>query len=122
MEFGIKKLKSIAISLLLSLGVLCFFCSTGRAESESSNSSGDKVLGVETTRSVDAQGNVTEKRLTKKIRSRTVVDFEEASIEGKIKKPSAAYLLHGADLDFKHLYRIKQNQRAKTINSYGFIE
>jgi hypothetical protein len=74
------------------------------------NDSGE-VIGTETVRSTDSNGVVTEKRIIKKMRSRTVVDFEEASIEGKIKKPNAAYLLHGADLDFKHLYRIKQNQK-----------
>lgn len=82
---------------------------------------GTKVVGQEVTRTVDAKGVVTEKRLVKKIRARTVVDFEEASIEGKVKKPNAAYLLHGADLDFKHLYRVKHNQRSRILTSYEYL-
>ena len=85
------------------------------------DSDGNKVVSTETTRTTDAKGVVTEKRLIKKIRARTVVDFEEASIEGKVKKPNAAYLLHGADLDFKHLYRTKHNQRERILSSYEYL-
>ena len=81
----------------------------------------DKVIGTELVRTTDANGVVTEKRIVKKLRARTVVDFEEANIEGKIKKPNAAYLLHGADLDFKHLYRIKHNQRDRIMSSYEYL-
>ena len=81
----------------------------------------DKVLSTEITHSTDANGNVVEKRVVKKLRARTVVDFEEASIEGKVKKPNAAYLLHGADLDFKHLYRVKSNQRDAVLSSYEYL-
>ena len=80
-----------------------------------------KTLSTEIVRTTDANGMVTEKKIIKKLRTRTVVDFEEASIEGKVKKPNAAYLLHGADLDFKHLYRIKQNQRERIITSYEYL-
>lgn len=80
-----------------------------------------QVLSSETVRSTDANGKVTEKRIVKKVRSRTVVDFEEASIEGKVKKPNGAYLLHGAELDFKHLYRIKSNQQDRIMGSYEYI-
>jgi hypothetical protein len=91
------------------------------AHADDLGSDGTKVVSTQTSRTVDAHGVVTEKRLIKKIRARTVVDFEEASIEGKIKKPNAAYLLHGADLDFKHLYRIKHNQRARVMSSYEYL-
>lgn len=82
---------------------------------------GTEVVSSQTVRSTDAKGNVIEKRIIKKIRARTVVDFEEASIEGKVKKPNAAYLLHGADLDFKHLYRIKSSQRDRILSSYEYL-
>ena len=82
---------------------------------------GTQVVGQEITRTTDSHGVVTEKHLIKKIRARTVVDFEEASIEGKVKKPNAAYLLHGADLDFKHLYRVKTNQRERVLTSYEYL-
>ena len=84
-------------------------------------SDGTKVLSTEIVRSTDANGNVIEKRIVKKMRSRTVIDFEEASIEGKVKKPNAAYLLHGADLEFKHLYRVKDNQKSRVITSYEYL-
>jgi hypothetical protein len=80
-----------------------------------------KIVSQETVRTTGADGVVTEKHIVKKIRARTVVDFEEASIEGKVKKPNAAYLLHGADLDFKHLYRIKHNQRSRIMSSYEYL-
>jgi hypothetical protein len=79
------------------------------------------VLGTETVRTTDARGNVVEKRIVKKLRARTVVDFEEASIEGKHKKPNAAYLMHGADLEFKHLYRVRDNQRSRILSSYEYM-
>lgn len=82
---------------------------------------GTEIIGTETTRTVDANGIVTEKRLVKKIRARTVVDFEEASIEGKVKKPNAAFVMTGADLDFKHLYRVKSNQRSRILTSYEYL-
>lgn len=101
-----------ALFLALWLGVI----SVARADQ------GDtKVVGTEVVRTTDASGVVTEKRITTKIRARTVVDFEEASIEGKVKKPNAAYLLHGADLDFKHLYRVKHNQRERVMGSYEYL-
>lgn len=101
---------STSILLALSLGVW----SVAHADE-------DKILSTEVSRSTDAQGNVVEKRVVKKLRARTVVDFEEASIEGKVKKPNAAYLLHGADLDFKHLYRVKSNQRDAILTSYEYL-
>lgn len=88
---------------------------------EISGDDGTQVVSTQTVRTTDAKGNVIEKRIVKKIRARTVVDFEEASIEGKVKKPNAAYLLHGADLDFKHLYRIKHNQRERILSSYEYL-
>ena len=84
-------------------------------------SNADRVLSTQIVRTTDAKGNVVEKRIVKKLRSRTVVDFEEASIEGKVKKPNAAYLLHGADLDFKHLYRIRHNQKERILSSYEYL-
>lgn len=106
---------AIALLLALSLGVI----SVARADQLGQGDT--KVIGTEVTRSVDANGVVTEKRITTKLRARTVVDFEEASIEGKVKKPNAAYLLHGADLDFKHLYRVKHNQRERVMGSYEYL-
>ena len=104
---------STVLLLALSLGAM----SVSRAEE-----SGDtKVVKTEVVRTVDASGLVTEKRITTKIRARTVVDFEEASIEGKVKKPNAAYMLHGADLDFKHLHRVKHNQRERVMGSYEYL-
>lgn len=82
---------------------------------------GSQVVSTQVVRTTDDKGNVIEKRIVKKIRARTVVDFEEASIEGKLKKPNAAYLLHGADLEFKHLYRIKHNQRSRIVGSYEYL-
>jgi hypothetical protein len=84
-------------------------------------SDGTQVLSTQVVKTTDAHGVVTEKRIVKKIRARTVVDFEEASIEGKVKKPNAAYLLHGADLDFNHLFRIKANQRERILSSYEYL-
>ena len=81
----------------------------------------DRILSTEVVRTTDAKGNVTEKRIVKKLRARTVVDFEEASIEGKLKKPNAAYLMHGADLEFKHLYRVRDNQRERILTSYEYM-
>ncbi|MEW6056235.1 MAG: hypothetical protein AB1540_06445 [Bdellovibrionota bacterium] len=97
--------------------ILCF-ASLGSASASSDDT---KVVSTETVVSRDAQGNIVEKKIVKKIRSRTVIDFEEASIEGKVKKPNAAYLLHGADLDLKHLYRIKHNQRGRIMTSYEYL-
>ncbi len=85
------------------------------------DSDGNKTISTEIRRTTDAKGIVTEKHIVKKIRARTVVDFEEASIEGKVKKPNAAYLLHGADLEFKHLYRTKHNQRERVLSSYEYL-
>ena len=82
---------------------------------------GSQVVSIEVVRTTDGKGNVVEKRIIKKLRSRNVVDFEEASIEGKLKKPNAAYLLHGADLEYKHLYRVKHNQRGRMISSYEYL-
>lgn len=104
-----------ALGLTLSLLVTILLGSTsGRAED-------DQVLGREVVRTTDANGRVIEKHIVKKLRARTVVDFEEASIEGSVKKPNAAYLLHGADLDLKHLHRIKSGQRNRIINSYEYV-
>lgn len=80
-----------------------------------------QVVGTEVSRTTDSHGITTETRVVKKIRTRTVVDFEEASIEGKVKKPNAAYLLHGADLEFKHLYELKNGQKNKILSSYEYI-
>lgn len=82
---------------------------------------GSQVVSTEVVRTTDDKGNVVEKRIVKKLRSRTVVDFEEASIEGKLKRPNAAYMLHGADLEHKHLYRVKSNQRSRVISSYEYL-
>jgi len=111
-----KILKSLAILLAFSLGAW----SVAHAGSIGGDD-GTDVVGTEIVRTKDAKGNVVDKRIVKKVRSRTVVDFEEASIEGKVKKPNAAYLLHGADLDFKHLYRIKLNQRGRVLSSYEYV-
>jgi hypothetical protein len=111
-----KVLSFFAILIALGLG------SWSIAHAEGLNKDdGTQVVGTEIVRTTDANGNVVEKKIVKKIRSRNVVDFEEASIEGKVKKPNAAYLLHGADLDFKHLYRVKLNQRNRVISSYEYL-
>lgn len=80
-----------------------------------------EVVDTKVTRTTDASGITTEKRVVTKVRSRTVVDFEEASIEGKVKKPNAAYLLHGADLEFKHLHRVKHSQKNRILGSYEYV-
>ncbi|HRK02919.1 MAG TPA: hypothetical protein PLH57_09670 [Oligoflexia bacterium] len=80
-----------------------------------------EVVDTQVTRTTDSKGLTTEKRVVTKVRSRTVVDFEEASIEGKVKKPNAAYLLHGADLEFKHLYRVKHGQKNRILGSYEYV-
>lgn len=103
-------------SVLLMLALSIAFISVTRADEQK-----DRVIATEVVRTTDASGVVTEKRIVKKMRARTVVDFEEASIEGKIKKPNAAYLLHGADLDFKHLYRTKNTQRDRIMGSYEYL-
>lgn len=108
----------ICNSLLLMLALSIALISVTRADESKSN---DRVIATEVVRTTDANGVVTEKRIVKKLRARTVVDFEEASIEGKIKKPNAAYLLHGADLDFKHLYRTKNTQRDRIMGSYEYL-
>jgi len=82
---------------------------------------GEKILSTEVVRTTNSKGEVVEKRIVKKLRARTVVDFEEASIEGKVKKPNAAYLLHGADFEFKHLYRIRDSQRSRILTSYEYL-
>lgn len=106
----------LGIALALSLGAW----SLAHAGDIGGNPN-EKVLSTEIVRTTDAKGNIIEKRIVKKMRARTVVDFEEANIEGKVKKPNAAYLLHGADLDFKHLYRIKSNQRERITSSYEYL-
>lgn len=111
-----KTLQSVALILAL----LIVIASIARAGEIGSNPN-DQIVGTEITRSTDANGVVTEKRIVKKIRARTVVDFEEASIEGKIKKPNAAYMLHGADLDFQHLHRTKDSQRERIMSSYEYL-
>lgn len=111
------KIKLTPFALLLAFGLV----GISVVHAEEINADGTKIVSTQVTRTTDARGIVTEKRLTKKIRARTVVDFEEASIEGKVKKPNAAYLLHGADLDFKHLYRIKHNQRDRVVSSYEYL-
>src|SRR4051812_40453857 len=102
-----KAFRPLSITLAL---FLAFWSVTHAAEPD-----GTEVISSEIIRTHDAKGGIIDKRITKKFRSRTVVDFEEANIEGKVKKPTAAYLLHGADLDFKHLYRIRHNQKDRII-------
>lgn len=110
-----------AIALYLALGLAGLSIVHADEIGAKNRNDGTEVLSTEVVRSTDAHGIVTEKRLIKKIRARTVVDFEEANIEGKVKKPNAAYLLHGADLDFKHLYRVKHNQRSRIVSSYEYL-
>ncbi|MBI3542723.1 MAG: hypothetical protein HY075_05545 [Deltaproteobacteria bacterium] len=107
------------LGMLLAVGLVGL--SVVHADETGIADDGTKVLNTQVVRTVDAKGVVTEKRIVKKIRARTVVDFEEASIEGKVKKPNAAYLLHGADLDFKHLYRVKSNQHERIVSSYEYV-
>ena|SRR5579862_5452188 len=109
-------LTHVALAIALALAGLSFVHAAEPGDNE-----GTEVVSTQVVRTTDAKGIVTEKRITKKIRARTVVDFEEASIEGKIKKPNAAYLLHGADLEFQHLYRIKANQRDRIVSSYEYL-
>lgn len=109
------------MAAVLALGLCAWGTVHAEEASNGIQADGTRIVGTETTKTTDANGVVTEKRLVKKMRARTVVDFEEASIEGKVKKPNAAYLLHGADLDLKHLYRVKQNQRSRILGSYEYV-
>ena len=113
-----KHLKTSAFAMGL---FLCFWSVARAGDIDSSGKGDTQVLSTDIVKSKDAKGNVVEKRVVTKLRSRTVVDFEEASIEGKVKKPNAAYLLHGADLDFKHLYHLKNTQRSRILSSYEYL-
>ena len=108
----------LATALFLALWS---FARADFADLENNSNTQTQVLSKQVVRSVDAQGTVTEKTIVRKIRARTVVDFDEANIEGKLKRPNAAYLLHGANLEFEHLYHIRQSQRARILSSYEYL-
>lgn len=114
---GPEKITRLALMVAMMLALW----SVAHAEDKVSSGNASIIMSTEVVRTTTAKGEVVEKRIVKKLRARTVVDFEEASIEGKLKKPNAAYLLHGADFEFKHLYRIRDSQRSRILSSYEYL-
>ena len=53
---------------------------------------------------------------------KTSINFEDTTIEGDVKKPHGSYLLHGSELDFQNLHRMKQDLKRKIIESTDYLE
>lgn len=59
---------------------------------------------------------------SKKMRKRTVIDFEESLVTGKHKKPSVAYLMNGKELDKRHLYKTRKDMKGKVSESFWYLD
>ncbi len=65
---------------------------------------------------VDANGNII------KYRQKTIVDFEDVMLEGKIKKPTGSFLMDRAKKKFNSLINLKKDFNKELVKSVDMMK